>query len=228
MRSANYISGAAALNVANEDELVAELSSLGFEVIALAEKSLRERVAALANAQLIVAPNGVGLADLIFAPHTARILDLIPRSGGTPDCYRLAMGRRMKYTYMLTDEPVSADPTRLGNIRVNVARVATRCRQMMNKTPASNCASDQNPTNMEIFTYWDGYWDKGGAPIMSAVQEWQKAIPDFYVCDDADICRIIDKCFPQWSSLYTRITLPSCKSDIARLVYLYYSGRILY
>lgn len=63
--------------LANEDEIIAALTPLGFEPIRLQDLTFREQVALFAQAECVVAPHGAGLANLIFAPPECRVLELL-------------------------------------------------------------------------------------------------------------------------------------------------------
>lgn len=61
----------------NEDEIVADLSTLGFETVFLEEMTASEQIDLFQQAECIVAPNGSAVLNLIFADTTTKMLVLI-------------------------------------------------------------------------------------------------------------------------------------------------------
>ena len=60
----------------NEEEIAADLLTLGFETIFIEEMSVDEQIDLFQQAQWIVAPNGSALLNLIFADTTTKLLVL--------------------------------------------------------------------------------------------------------------------------------------------------------
>lgn len=117
--------------ILNEDDLMAALAPLGIERETLSGKTVREQAALLASTRFVVAPHGAGLANLVFAPPGAAVLELFPRSYGTPAYYVLAAGARLRYAYLTTPDVVPGSRTQLDDMRVDVAAVAAKCREML-------------------------------------------------------------------------------------------------
>lgn len=61
----------------NEEEVVADLKKLGFEIIFIEEMNVDEQINLFREASLIVAPNGSALLNLIFADVSTKLLVLI-------------------------------------------------------------------------------------------------------------------------------------------------------
>ena len=117
--------------IVNEAALVAALRPLGVEAETLADKTVREQAALLAGASFVVAPHGAGLANIVFAPPGAGLLELFPRSYGTPAYYLLARGAQLDYAYLLVEDVVPGERAQLDDMRVDVAQVAAKCREML-------------------------------------------------------------------------------------------------
>ncbi|MDR3448149.1 MAG: glycosyltransferase [Alphaproteobacteria bacterium] len=67
---------------------------------------------------------------------------------------------------------------------------------------------------MMMFTFWAG-------PVpteLDSVNVWRKSFPNFHVFGDTDVIPLLDN--DRHRDIYKRITLPACKSDIARLILL--------
>ncbi len=62
--------------VANEDDVLAELLPLGFEVVDPGTLPVAEQIGMFAEAELIVAPHGAALANLAFAGRGAAVIEL--------------------------------------------------------------------------------------------------------------------------------------------------------
>lgn len=98
-----YVSRSMARNrrVKNEDEVLAILEPLGFEIVHAEKYTFEEQISIFANAQAIVAPHGAGLANLVFCAPGTRVIELFPSM--TMDCYyRLCDDLKLEYTFVKT------------------------------------------------------------------------------------------------------------------------------
>jgi capsular polysaccharide biosynthesis protein len=68
--------------VTNEDELMRELSQLGFERYEPGRLSLEDQITLFANADVIVGPHGLAYTNLIYASD-ATLIELFPENGAT-------------------------------------------------------------------------------------------------------------------------------------------------
>lgn len=75
-----------------------------------------------------------------------------------------------------------------------------------------------------IFTFWVDPGSVGVSKIDSAASEWRSFCPEFQVYSDDLIVNLIRAHDLDRHNLYCRIRIPSCRSDIARLVLLYALG----
>lgn len=71
-----------------------------------------------------------------------------------------------------------------------------------------------------IFTYWQG----NVSDIAPMVAGWRGAFPTFEVFGDDAVCDILARRGASFPGMYRRITIPACKSDVARLVLLHEYG----
>lgn len=80
-----YVSRADAAHrrVANEAELLAALTPLGFEVVTLGDKPVREQIALFKGAETIVLPHGSASANMVFADDLT-LIELMPQSYQQP------------------------------------------------------------------------------------------------------------------------------------------------
>lgn len=69
---------AATRRASNEAEVVALLSSKGFEVIVLEELSFAAQVELFAECEVIVAAHGAGLANVVFSPPGCTVIEIAP------------------------------------------------------------------------------------------------------------------------------------------------------
>lgn len=79
----------------------------------------------------------------------------------------------------------------------------------------------------QIFFYWTG--SKIPEEIKKNVENYKKINNDYQVEIIMDDNLFLDKAkydFPSLTNLFNKISIPSCKSDIARLLILYYFGGI--
>jgi Glycosyltransferase 61 len=67
--------------IRNEDQVIEQLSRLGFRSVALAGLSFADQARLFHDAALIVAPHGAGLANLVLAPSGIQIVELLPPHG---------------------------------------------------------------------------------------------------------------------------------------------------
>jgi hypothetical protein len=61
----------------NEAEVIQALEKLGFEALRLESMSLRDQIAAFAEASIVVAPHGAGLANILFSFPGVAIVELL-------------------------------------------------------------------------------------------------------------------------------------------------------
>ena len=62
----------------NENALSSLLSDLEFEMIDMAAKSLKEQIALMSEARVVISPTGAALTNIVFAHPAARLLILAP------------------------------------------------------------------------------------------------------------------------------------------------------
>jgi FkbM family methyltransferase len=67
-----------------------------------------------------------------------------------------------------------------------------------------------------IFTFWTG----SAAISLDFVDFWTAHVPGFRVFSDGDVLTLIEKQYPKLYVPYSSIRIPSCKSDVARLILL--------
>jgi capsular polysaccharide biosynthesis protein len=88
--------------VLNEPDVTSALAERGFAVIDPGQMSVREQIAAFAEASVIVAPHGAALANLAFASPGASVIELFPAAYAKPDYWWLANGvEGLRYHYLL-------------------------------------------------------------------------------------------------------------------------------
>ena len=69
------------------------------------------------------------------------------------------------------------------------------------------------------------YWDKDDvSPIDEFILDWRSHFPNFRVFGDAEIEPMIAHRFPEFRDMFSRIRIPTCKSDLALLLALYEFG----
>ncbi len=74
-----YISrkGASYRRVQNEEEVMANLQSFGFEEVALETFSVQEQITLFSQAEVIVAPHGAGLTNLVFSQPGVTLIEIL-------------------------------------------------------------------------------------------------------------------------------------------------------
>ncbi len=92
----------------NENELLARLLPLGFEVIRPGRLPFDDQVRLFANARVIVSPHGSALMNLIFAPAGCGVVDLLPwtwaEKATAPWALRLANIMGQRYAVAMGEE----------------------------------------------------------------------------------------------------------------------------
>jgi hypothetical protein len=101
-----YISRADAAHrrVANEDELLPLLAERGFQVLQLARMPPAEQTAAIAAADIVVAPHGAGLTHLAFTSRRPKVVELFNPHRGTDAYCGLARSLGCDYRWLLGTE----------------------------------------------------------------------------------------------------------------------------
>lgn len=69
-------SKAARRRILNEDEVMRQLSPLGYEALCLEDYSIRETAELLAQASHVIAPHGAGMANLVFSRSGTKVIEL--------------------------------------------------------------------------------------------------------------------------------------------------------
>lgn len=105
-----YLSRKTGLNnraILNEDEVLALLVPLGFEVIDPGDLSVRDQIRTFAEADVIVAPHGASLANLPFCSPGSTLLELFPSQSMVADYWKMTCGiEGLEYQYLSgTGEP---------------------------------------------------------------------------------------------------------------------------
>ncbi len=106
----------------NEAALADMLSGRGFEILEMSDFSPQEQLAAMRQAELIVAPHGAALASMVAATPQNRVLELFNPKRGTAAYGAMAVAVGAPYTPLYgtpVDEPGLDDPW-----QVDVAAVA--------------------------------------------------------------------------------------------------------
>jgi capsular polysaccharide biosynthesis protein len=99
-RSRLYVSrrDSGSRRVVNEDEIVAALGKLDFEVVVPGELSVPDQARRFAEAAVIVGAHGSGLTNLIFAPANALVVELTAAGRQQPSFMRsLAAGLGLRF-----------------------------------------------------------------------------------------------------------------------------------
>jgi hypothetical protein len=118
---------AAKRRVVNEDELLAALATLGFEVIIPGALTFGEQVAAFSSADVVVGPHGAGLANAIFMPRGSTIVELHHADSALTHYKRLATLVGLRYHGLACDP----DETSPRDMVVGVDAAAARIRALL-------------------------------------------------------------------------------------------------
>jgi len=99
-----YLSRKAGLNnraILNEDEVLAVLRPLGFEVVDPGTLPVLDQIRLFAEADVIVAPHGASLANLPFCSPGASLLELFPSQSMVADYWKMTCGiEGLEYQYL--------------------------------------------------------------------------------------------------------------------------------
>lgn len=75
---------------------------------------------------------------------------------------------------------------------------------------------------LEVFTYWD---QTDTSPINKFKNHWIDQGYKLHIIGDDEVLSIVEEHFPQFIDRYSNISIPACRSDLARILGLYrYSG----
>ena len=72
-----------------------------------------------------------------------------------------------------------------------------------------------------IFSYWS---EDDTSAVAPTIRAWSKHFPDYRMIGNDDIRPLLKRIKPGSVDLYDRIAIPACRSDVARLAYLYAHG----
>ena len=118
---------AASRHLVNEEEVLAVLRPLGFEICLLEGLSIRHQAALFASAECIVAPHGAGLTNLVFCRPGTQVVDLFSPNWVNPCYWILSQHAGLSYRYLIgrgPRPPEQVDPAGKGDdILVDVGRL---------------------------------------------------------------------------------------------------------
>ncbi|MDR2174433.1 MAG: glycosyltransferase family 61 protein [Synergistaceae bacterium] len=116
-----YISRAKARRrkVANEDSLLPLLGKYGFTVIHSENLSIREQIAAFANAEMVVGLHGAGLANCVLCPPHASVLEIYPQYYRDASLRALISAMNLRYFYMVGETSDTSMPPQQENVCVD-------------------------------------------------------------------------------------------------------------
>jgi capsular polysaccharide biosynthesis protein len=115
-------SDAPARRLQNEDEVLGQLSQLGFVSIRLSDYSMTEQAHMFHEASAIVAAHGAGLSNLVFCKPGTVVVEILPPRWMAPCFTALAIAAGCDYRHVVaTEAPLSsgAGPNQ-ANIQVSV------------------------------------------------------------------------------------------------------------
>lgn len=74
---------------------------------------------------------------------------------------------------------------------------------------------------VEVFTYWD---QADTSPIVDFKNHWIKEGAQLRIVGDNEVVKILENYFPLFVGKYLKISIPACRSDLARILGLYQYG----
>jgi hypothetical protein len=84
----------------------------------------------------------------------------------------------------------------------------------------SNYGRNLFESSFRVFMYWDGAASDNKSRGM-----WQFLFgKNFTIIGDAEVVKLLSELDPFWADVYSKISIPACKSDVARLVWSYHNG----
>jgi tetratricopeptide (TPR) repeat protein len=89
-----------------------------------------------------------------------------------------------------------------------------------------NCSNEvafESSFELKVFMYWSG---KDSEHVKMNIDQWKKNGFNVDVLSDDIIVKILKKYYNEFVPVYKRINISACKSDIARLIYLYENGGV--
>ncbi len=98
-----YISrlGANARRLLNEEEVIARVEAAGFRVLQFERMSIEQQMAAMAGAEVVLAPHGAGLANLVFCQSGTRVVEMLSEDYPNASFRQLAYDCNLRYTLLL-------------------------------------------------------------------------------------------------------------------------------
>ena len=94
-------SKAAHRRVANEDDVIRALATVGFKNVSLESLSIPEQVRLMAKTEIVVAPHGAGLTNIAFCSPGTKILEILSPNDISVVFWSLATQMQLDYYYLL-------------------------------------------------------------------------------------------------------------------------------
>lgn len=86
--------------IVNEDELIALLKKLGYEVIEMTKHSLLEQMALFQSADSIITPHGAALSHLVFCKPETRVLEFFSHEYVNPCYFVISEQLQLRYAHL--------------------------------------------------------------------------------------------------------------------------------
>lgn len=88
--------------VVNEQEVVEELTKIGFEIFSLEGNSIVDQARLFSIAKMVVPPHGAGLTNLVFCNEGSRVIEFMPSTYNNLCFQRLSGLRNLKYSSLIS------------------------------------------------------------------------------------------------------------------------------
>jgi len=89
------------------------------------------------------------------------------------------------------------------------------------RSPSGGARNKGANAMVEVFTYWD---QTDTSPIVDFKNHWIKEGTQLRIVGDNEVVKILENHFPQFVEKYLEISIPACRSDLARILGLYQYG----
>ncbi len=107
--------------ILNEDELLAYLLPLGFDIVKLEELSVADQASLFSKAEIIIGPHGSGFTNIVFCKQNTVIVDLFSPNWINPCFWILSNHLQLKYAYLIGTNDIKGEEINKGaNMMINI------------------------------------------------------------------------------------------------------------
>ena len=106
----------------NNDEVIENLSKLGFKSYQVGKLDFFEQIYLFNNAKIIIGPHGAAFSNIVFSNPNLHLIEIIPEDHSSRKCERICNILKMNYTRIKTPQIID-NKNLLGDMKVSTIEI---------------------------------------------------------------------------------------------------------